>query len=142
MQWDAAKLTGFDWDAGNQKKSLDKHAVTCDEAEQVFVNAPLKVLFDPAHSEAEPTHSATINVACSTADLTAAINAANSEITNPGPDTLELAAGCNYAYTTPAVAGYLGTALPVIISDLLLVSSNFTLASSYISLYTSMGNLL
>ena len=54
MQWDAAKMTGFDWDAGNQKKSLDKHAVTCDEAEQVFVNAPLKVLFDSAHSDAEP----------------------------------------------------------------------------------------
>ena len=54
MQWDAAKITGFDWDAGNQTKSSDKHGVTCDEAEQVFLNAPLKVLFDPAHSEIEP----------------------------------------------------------------------------------------
>ena len=53
MQWDAAKITGFDWDAGNQTKSVDKHGVTCDEAEQIFLNAPLKVLFDPAHSETE-----------------------------------------------------------------------------------------
>ena len=54
MEWDAAKFTGFDWDAGNQAKSLDKHAVSGSEAEQVFLNAPLKVLFDPAHSKTEP----------------------------------------------------------------------------------------
>jgi uncharacterized protein len=54
MQWDASKITGFDWDAGNEAKSRDKHAVSCGEAEQVFLNAPLKVLFDPAHSKAEP----------------------------------------------------------------------------------------
>jgi hypothetical protein len=54
MQWDAAKITGFDWDAGNQTKSFDKHTVSCDEAEQIFLNAPLKVLADPEHSKAEP----------------------------------------------------------------------------------------
>jgi uncharacterized DUF497 family protein len=54
MQWDAAKITGFDWDAGNQTKSIEKHAVSCDEAEQVFLNAPLKVLADNRHSTAEP----------------------------------------------------------------------------------------
>jgi uncharacterized protein len=54
MQWDAAKITGFDWDTGNQTKNSDKHAVSCDEAEQVFLNAPLKVLADPAHSKTEP----------------------------------------------------------------------------------------
>ena len=54
MEWDAAKFTGFDWDAGNQAKSLDKHAVSGSEAEQVFLNAPLKILFDPAHSKTEP----------------------------------------------------------------------------------------
>jgi len=54
MQWDAAKITGFDWDAGNAKKSLDKHAVTGGESEQVFLNALVKVLFDPAHSKTEP----------------------------------------------------------------------------------------
>ena len=54
MQWDATKITGFDWDAGNQTKSVAKHAVSCDEAEQLFLNAPLKVLADPEHSETEP----------------------------------------------------------------------------------------
>ena len=54
MQWDATKITGFDWDAGNQRKNSDKHAVSCDEAEQIFLNAPLKVLADPAHSKTEP----------------------------------------------------------------------------------------
>ena len=54
MEWDATKITGFAWDAGNQTKSLDKHAVSCAEAEQVFLNAPLKVLADPAHSKIEP----------------------------------------------------------------------------------------
>ncbi len=54
MEWDAAKIEGFDWDDGNQTKSLDKHAVTCNEAEQVFLNSPLKVIFDPAHSKSEP----------------------------------------------------------------------------------------
>ena len=54
MQWDAAKITGFDWDAGNQTKSAEKHAVSCEEAEQVFLNAPLKVLADSEHSKIEP----------------------------------------------------------------------------------------
>jgi uncharacterized DUF497 family protein len=54
MQWDTTKITGFDWDTGNRTKSSDKHAVSCDEAEQVFLNAPLKVLADPVHSKAEP----------------------------------------------------------------------------------------
>jgi len=54
MQWDAGKIVGFEWDVGNQVKNLDKHAVNCSESEQIFVNAPLKVLFDPAHSKIEP----------------------------------------------------------------------------------------
>jgi uncharacterized DUF497 family protein len=54
MQWDASKITGFDWDAGNQTKSAEKHSVSCDEAEQAFLNAPLKVLADPGHSKNEP----------------------------------------------------------------------------------------
>ena len=54
MQWDPSKIAGFDWDAGNRTKSEDKHGVTCDEAEQAFLNAPLKVIFDPAHSDKEP----------------------------------------------------------------------------------------
>ena len=37
------KITGFDWDDGNARKSLDKHGVTQREAEEVFVNAPLVI---------------------------------------------------------------------------------------------------
>lgn len=54
MQWDPARIIGFEWDSGNQTKSSDKHAVSCDEAEQVFLNAPMKALADAAHSKAEP----------------------------------------------------------------------------------------
>lgn len=53
MQWDAEKITGFDWDHGNLLKNLVKHSVPGDEAEQIFSNAPLKVLFDAAHSKKE-----------------------------------------------------------------------------------------
>jgi uncharacterized protein len=54
MQWEPKKITGFEWNSGNEQKSLDKHAVTCSEAEQVFLNAPLKVIFDALHSKSEP----------------------------------------------------------------------------------------
>ena len=54
MQWDASLITGFDWDAGNQTKNFYKHTVSCDEAEQIFLNAPLKILADAKHSKTEP----------------------------------------------------------------------------------------
>jgi uncharacterized DUF497 family protein len=49
---DLAKVTGFDWDAGNARKN-DKHAVSMAEAEQVFFNTPLLLLDDVAHSQRE-----------------------------------------------------------------------------------------
>ena len=51
------KVTGFDWDDGNSRKN-DRHDVSMAEAEQVFFNAPVLVLPDPAHSEAEPRYHA------------------------------------------------------------------------------------
>ena len=54
MRWNPSMITGFHWDAGNQTKSVEKHSVSCDEAEQVFLNNPLKVLSDPIHSTDEP----------------------------------------------------------------------------------------
>jgi uncharacterized DUF497 family protein len=48
-----AKITGFDWDAGNERKN-EKHGVTMAESEQVFFNAPLLLLSDVAHSQKEP----------------------------------------------------------------------------------------
>lgn len=47
---DWRKITGFDWNAGNARKSLDKHNVSQAEAEQVFFNFPLLLLPDPRHS--------------------------------------------------------------------------------------------
>ena len=48
-----AKITGFDWDDGNIRKS-EKHGVSMAEAEQVFFNAPLLVLADSKRSKLEP----------------------------------------------------------------------------------------
>jgi uncharacterized DUF497 family protein len=50
---DFSKVTGFDWDSGNERKNLDSHGVSQIEAEQVFFNQPLIVTFDGKHSESE-----------------------------------------------------------------------------------------
>jgi len=47
---DWAQIEGFDWDEGNDRKSLDKHGVGQPEAEQVFFNEPLLVVADVGHS--------------------------------------------------------------------------------------------
>jgi uncharacterized protein len=51
------KVTGFDWDDGNSRKN-NRHDVSMAEAEQVFFNAPVLVLPDPVHSQAEPPYHA------------------------------------------------------------------------------------
>lgn len=51
---DFARITGFEWDDGNGRKSSDKHAVSQAEAEQVFTDARLIVAPDDKHSMAEP----------------------------------------------------------------------------------------
>ena len=50
---DLSKATGFDWDAGNSRRN-ERHGVSIAEAEQVFFMAPLLLLADPGHSQAEP----------------------------------------------------------------------------------------
>lgn len=55
---DWAQVTGFDWDAGNSRKSAEKHSVSQFEAEQVFFNQPLLVLEDEKHSACEPRYHA------------------------------------------------------------------------------------
>lgn len=50
---DLERISGFDWDSGNNRKSEEKHSVSMAEAEQVFFNAPLLLLEDIAHSQAE-----------------------------------------------------------------------------------------
>ena len=46
-------IVGFEWDAGNARKSMDRHGVSQAEAEQVFLNEPLLVLEDTRHSATE-----------------------------------------------------------------------------------------
>ena len=43
-------ITGFEWDSGNQNKSMVKHHVSWLECEQVFFNKPVYVLPDIKHS--------------------------------------------------------------------------------------------
>lgn len=50
---DLAKITGFEWDDGNARKS-EKHGVSTAEAEQIFFNDPLLLLIDVLHSQREP----------------------------------------------------------------------------------------
>ncbi len=46
------------WDAGNARKSTDKHGVSQFEAEQVFFNEPLLVVADVKHSQDESRYHA------------------------------------------------------------------------------------
>ena len=50
---DWARVVGFEWDSGNERKSADKHGVSQAEAEQAFFNQPLLVLEDERHSRTE-----------------------------------------------------------------------------------------
>jgi uncharacterized DUF497 family protein len=50
---DWTRVVGFDWDAGDERRSVDKHRVRETEAEQAFFNQPLLVLEDERHSADE-----------------------------------------------------------------------------------------
>jgi uncharacterized DUF497 family protein len=47
------RLSGFDWNHGNERKSVEKHEVTQAEAEQIFFNEPLLLVGDTKHSQSE-----------------------------------------------------------------------------------------
>ncbi len=55
---DLDRITGFDWDDGNSRKSADKHGVSQAEAESAFFNNPLIVIEDPKHSDREQRFNA------------------------------------------------------------------------------------
>jgi len=55
---DFARIVGFDWDDGNSRKSLDKHAVSQSEAERVFLDDRILISDDIAHSATEPRFQA------------------------------------------------------------------------------------
>ena len=46
---DLAKISGFNWDAGNARKNDAKHGVSMAQAEQLFFNTPLLMLEGGAH---------------------------------------------------------------------------------------------
>lgn len=50
-------IVGFDWDDGNRRKN-QRHGVSHEEAEQVFLNQPLVVSSDSKHSQTEPRYHA------------------------------------------------------------------------------------
>ena len=55
---DLTRISGFDWDDGNARKSNDKHAVSQSEAEQIYFNQPLLLLVDEGHSQDEQRYHA------------------------------------------------------------------------------------
>ena len=50
---DLRKITRFEWDEGNIDKSYEKHGITPNEAEEVFIDPELLLLEDIKHSQAE-----------------------------------------------------------------------------------------
>lgn len=55
---DLSRILGFDWDAGNERKSLDKHGISQKEAEEVFLDPRLLIMVDEGHSRVESRHHA------------------------------------------------------------------------------------
>ena len=55
---DIARVEGFDWDAGNSRKSAERHGVSQAEAEEAFFGEPLLVSADQRHSADEPRYHA------------------------------------------------------------------------------------
>jgi len=51
-------IEGFQWDEGNASKSSGTHGVSWTEAEQVFMNRPVVVTGDVAHSGSEARYFA------------------------------------------------------------------------------------
>lgn len=50
---DLGRVTGFQWDRGNDRKNAERHGVSQSEAEQVFANRPLLISNDTRHSQFE-----------------------------------------------------------------------------------------
>ncbi len=46
------EMSGFDWDAGNRDKNLNKHGVTKEETEEIF-SSPVVIFDDSKHSISE-----------------------------------------------------------------------------------------
>lgn len=68
--------TGFEWDAGNERKSADKHGVSQAEAEQVFSNRP--ILFRPTYGRGDEKRMIALGVTDAGRLLTIAFTVRNT----------------------------------------------------------------
>ncbi|MBI5452271.1 BrnT family toxin [Candidatus Gottesmanbacteria bacterium] len=50
---DLSQFTEFEWDKGNIDKSYEKHGITPNEAEEVFLDKNILILEDIKHSKRE-----------------------------------------------------------------------------------------
>lgn len=50
---DLSKIKRFEWDKGNTDKSYQKHGITPNESEEIFLDENLKVVKDLKHSQTE-----------------------------------------------------------------------------------------
>jgi uncharacterized protein len=50
------KIAGFEWDKGNLDKSYQKHGITPNQAEEVFLDENALVIDDIKHSSQEQRH--------------------------------------------------------------------------------------
>lgn len=57
MKFDFSKVEGFQWDTGNLTKSVQRHGITPEEAEEVFFRSPL-VVADHRPGDREPRFAA------------------------------------------------------------------------------------
>lgn len=55
---DLTKITGFEWDKGNIDKSYQKHGITPNEAEEVFLDKNVGIEKDIKHQEKEARYIA------------------------------------------------------------------------------------
>ena len=55
---DLSRVSGFQWDEGNEAKNLYLHGVEDFEAEQIFLDPQLMVLEDIDHSQDEERYNA------------------------------------------------------------------------------------
>ena len=55
---DLNDVIGFQWDDGNARKSEERHGVSQEEAEQIFVSEPLLIDHDIRHSDFEERYNA------------------------------------------------------------------------------------
>jgi uncharacterized DUF497 family protein len=51
--FDLARIVGFDWDDANLQKSKEKHDVSQQESEEVFLDPDLRLAKDVKHSDLE-----------------------------------------------------------------------------------------